>query len=185
MRKNKVKTLWLEGNESLKRTLEFLVRLLVLSLPLYLVLNFGVSLESLQVAVASQANFALTGLGYHVVQEGALVLATKGTESFQFIISPDSTAWKSMLFLSSMVVAVPGVSWKRRAVGIGLGVLLTWVFNLARVVSIVLIENAYGVETAMSVHDFWWRAGLVGFALGFWVWWMRTAKMDSYQQKRT
>ena len=50
-------------------TLQFLLRLLILSIPLYLILWFG-NLIWLQMAVANQINFLLQTLGFGISQTG-------------------------------------------------------------------------------------------------------------------
>lgn len=165
-------------NKRLEETLFFLLRLLLLSLPLYLILSFGTGLGWLQVAVADQSNFILTLMGFEVKQELSMlsVSGKDGGEPFVFVISPDSTAWKSMLFLWALMFAVPKVKMRYRAIGTAIGVAALWIFNLARVVSIVLAEATWGLETALFIHDVLWQIGLTAAVLIIWMIWMTRIK---------
>ena len=102
------------GQKRMLGVLEFLVRVCLLALPLYLVIWLGIDLYPLQAAVASQAAWLLQAAGYHVVRDGTGL--TVG--SFQFFIIPDCTGWKSMLFLFALVFAVPGISMRKRFWGL-------------------------------------------------------------------
>ena len=159
------------GDERLRETLVFFLRLLVLAVPLYGLLFFA-DLYPLQLAVASSSAWLLESAGFLVVQEG--ISLTVG--GFWFFISPDSTAWKSMLFLGALIVAVPGIAWRKRLLGVGVGIVLIFIGNLGRVLSIVFTEQAFGLETAMLVHDVGWRFGLVGLVLAIWLVWYRRVR---------
>lgn len=163
-----------DNDERLKQTLTFLVKLLILSIPLYLVIWFSIDLYVIQIRAASELEWVLDMAGYDVVRDGASMTVSGGGQDypFMFFIDEDCTAWKSMLFLFALMVAVPSIRWNRRAVGIAVGLLGLWLGNLFRNVSVVLIERSYGVETAMMIHDWLWRAGLMAMVLVIWlIWW--------------
>jgi exosortase/archaeosortase family protein len=159
------------------KTFVFLLRLLILSIPLYVILIFNVDLYALQYSVTANTLWILRGVGYQVVQEGAAL--TVGAENpFFFIISPDSTGWKSMLFLFALIFAVPGVVLKKRVFGLVFGIPLIWIGNLTRVLAIVFIERGYGFEAAMLAHDYLWRLGLISLVLVLWLlWYFKIAKV--------
>lgn len=171
--------------ERLKSTLYFLVRLLVLSIPLYIVVLFQLDLTPLQNAVAGQSQYLLQLLGFGVTREGPLISAVWGSgEPFKFLISPDSTGWKSLLFLSALVLAVPGIRWRKRLWGLVIGLPLVWAGNLVRVLAIVLVERDWGIEAAMAVHDYLWRFGLMALVLGIWLVWLKLADEKNRRRKR-
>ncbi len=157
------------------RILVFLCRLLLLSIPLYIVIYF-VNLFPLQLVVASQSAFLLRTFGFAVIQDGAL-LSVGAENPFQFFISEDSTGWKSFLFLAALIIAVPSVRWKKRAFGIIAGVPVLYIGNLLRVLTIVFSERAYGFETAMLIHDWLWEFGLTVLVLVLWVVWLKYANI--------
>lgn len=174
-----------KGTETarLKETLAFLLKLLVLALPMYLVIWLSVDLSQLQAMAASELEWTLGAMGYAVERDGFMLTVAGGVPEgrpdvpFSFYIVEDCTAWKSMIFLVALVAAVPAVKWERRALGIAMGLPVLWLGNLARNVSVVLLERAYGLEFAMAVHDWLWKAGLMGMILAVWLsWWMWARK---------
>jgi exosortase/archaeosortase family protein len=166
--------------KKLWRTFGFLVRLLVLSIPLYIVIGLGISLMPLQVVVAGMAGRILEQMGFSVIQQGALLsVAAPGVAvPFGFIINEDCTGWKSMLFLFALIFAMPKVAMRKRLWGLAIGLPIIWVGNLARIIGVVLAERAYGVETALLIHDYGWQAGLIALVLGLWIIWLWWARQE-------
>lgn len=161
-------------DQRLVPTLHFLLRLLILATPLYLTLALSIDLFPLQYATASQTAAALRDLGYTVSQDGALLSAAlPGNSPFHFFISEDSTAWKSFLLYFAFLFAVPAVALRKRLIGLALGLPALWLGNFARVLAIVFVETAYGVQAALFTHDYLWRFGLVCLVLGIWALWLR------------
>jgi len=168
----------------LKDTLIFLVKLLMLALPLHLIVWLSVGMAPLQEAASSELAWALKGLGYSVEREGFMFFVSGGLPApFVFYIVEDCTAWKTMLFLAALIVAVPAVAWKRRLVGVALGLPALWLLNLARNVSVVLIERTWGYGTAMAVHDWLWKLGMVLAVLALWLAWWRWARSGRGRRK--
>ena len=160
--------------------LYFLIRLLLLSIPVYIVILF-INLYPIQLMVASQSNYILSAMGFAVQQDGALI--SVGNESpFRFFISEDSTGWKSFLFLAALIIAVPVVKWRKRLAGIVPGILVLYAGNLLRVLTIVFAEQAYGMQTAMLVHDWLWEFGLTALVLALWVLWLKHANIWNKRQ---
>jgi exosortase/archaeosortase family protein len=160
---------------------EFLVRLLVLSIPLYLIIGVGLSgtlLSPLQSAVVEQSAWVLERMGFEVQYSDVFVTSSSSpaAEPFNFMINEDCTGWKSMLFLFALLFAVPGIALGKRLWGLVFGLPAIWVGNLARVVGVVLAEQAYGVEAALIIHDYLWQAGLIALVLGIWMAWLGLAR---------
>ncbi len=164
--------------QRLWQTLEFLVRLIVLSVPLYLIIGLGISLYPLQLAAAGQSSWILGAMGYSVQQEGAYLTVSGGppVQDFLFYVNEDCTGWKSMLFLFALIFAVPGVVLRRRLWGLVFGLPAIWLGNLGRVVGVVLAERSYGVETALLIHDYGWQFGLIALVLVIWAGWLFYAR---------
>jgi exosortase/archaeosortase family protein len=173
--------------ERLRETFLFLVKILVFAIPLYLILTFQGVLCPLQDAVASNVCLVLGSLGLDVAREGFLI-SIRGENPFVFIVSEDCTGWKSMLFLVALMVAVPGVLWKKRLAGIVLGIPLIYLGNLARILLIVHVEQVYGLEIANVFHDYLWQAGLISLVLVIWVFWLvwlgrlRTGRINVFKR---
>lgn len=155
----------------------FLLRLLALAIPLYLVIWFA-NLYPLQVIVAQHSRFILGTMGFDVIIDGF----NMRVGDFQFFISEDSTGWKSMMLLFALIFAIPKIAWKKRLIGL-LGIPLIYIGNLGRVISIVLAEKTMGFEAAMTVHDLGWRLGLVVLVLILWVIWLKWAKVFTNKNK--
>jgi exosortase/archaeosortase family protein len=160
------------GQKRMLRMLVFLVRLAALSLPLYLVIWLGLDLYPLQLAVASQSAWLLQATGHQVVRDGALLTVNGG---FVVSIVPDCTGWKSMLFLSALIFAVPGIAMRKRLAGL-LGLPLVWLGNLTRVLAGVAAQGAWGTDAALAIHDWLFQAGLVAMVLGVWTAWLMWAE---------
>ena len=167
-------------------TILFLLRLIVLSIPLYFALAFA-DLYVLQMAVASQTHYILGLLGYPVTQD-EFTLHVSSNEPFTFFISEDSTGWKSMLFFFALVVAVPDMGKRKirlgkRAIALAIGLPIIWLGNLARVTGIVLVQQGYGFEAAMFFHDYVYRVGLVALVLVLWAIWLKTILTGEHKNR--
>ena len=158
------------------RGLQFLVRLIILSLPLYLVIWLGVNLYPLQVAAASHSAWVLQATGNNVIQQGTGLMVNS---SFEFFIIPDCTGWKSMLFLFALILAVPGVALTKRLAGLAVGLPLVWLGNLGRIVGVVGSQALWGTDAAMLIHDTAFQLGLVAMVLGLWLCWLRWESITS------
>jgi exosortase/archaeosortase family protein len=152
---------------------DFLARLVILSLPLYLVIWLGLDLYPLQAAAASQSAWIMQGLGYQVVHEGAGILMGNG---FRFFIIPDCTGWKSMLFLFALVFAVPGIGIRKRLAGLLAGLPIIWLANIGRIVSVVNLQAAWGTDAAIFLHDTFFQLALVFLVMGLWSAWLLWSK---------
>lgn len=153
--------------------LVFLGRLLALAIPLYLIMWFG-DLYFFQDITAMHSEFVINAMGMNVTRNGPEMRAG----DFRFFISKDSTAWKTMLFLFALIIAVPKIPWRKRLMGIIIGLPLLYIGNLGRIVSIVLAEKNYGIDVAMVVHDWGWRVGLVAMVLIVWVIWLKLVSRE-------
>lgn len=160
-----------QREERLKDTVVFFTRLIVMAAPLYAIIFF-VDLYPLQAMIAGHSFLLLEGIGLSPQLDGVGMIVG----DFHFFISKDSTAWKSLLFLAALVVAVPGIAWRKRAWALGLGIPLVYLGNLGRVVGIVLTEQAFGQAAALAVHDYLWRFGLIALVLGIWLVWLKKAR---------
>jgi exosortase/archaeosortase family protein len=158
-------------NKRLWSTFQFLARFAVLALPLYLILELGISLYVLQLAVADHMYWLFTAWGFPIMQDGIL-FTLAGDSPFSFVISQDCIGWKSMLLLFALIVAVPKISNKRRALGLVIGIPLIWIGNLSRIFGIVWAQQTWGTETALFLHDILWQLGLSLLVIVIWSVWL-------------
>ncbi|MEM5812482.1 MAG: archaeosortase/exosortase family protein [Candidatus Aenigmatarchaeota archaeon] len=103
--------------QRLLETLVFLIKVLLLSLPIYLVIALGISLSPLQNFDAAISSGILRALGYVVSQEGAHI-TVGDTNPFSFYLTEDCTAWKSFILLFALIFAVPAFRLGSRIKGI-------------------------------------------------------------------
>jgi exosortase/archaeosortase family protein len=152
--------------------LMLLVRLLILSIPLYVILSFPGILYFAQVITATLTSFLLNALDIFTLQEGAMLTIVDPNQPFRFIISEDCTGWKSIIFLFALIFAVKGPKLKYRLQGLGLGALAILTANMFRILGTVFAERAWGMSTALLVHDWLFRLGLVILVIALWVSWL-------------
>ncbi len=153
----------------------FLGKLIILSLPMYAVLHFSISLYPLQEAVIGQSMAIFDASGYSPERRGFVITVNK-THEFSFAITEDCTPWKSIWLLFALMLAVKR-RWKDRAWGFAAGAVLLWASNLLRIFLIVWTEQHLGLGAAMFIHNYLWKALLVGVVVAFWALWIsRTGK---------
>jgi len=152
---------------------KFLLRLVALVVPVYLIITLGVSLLPLQLEAARESAWALQAIGYQTELAGTgIAVDFGGISPFFFVITADCTGWKAMLFLAALTIAVPLRSWRQRLACIIPGIAILWGVNLLRVAAVVVAYTSFGYRTAMLVHDYLWQVGLGAAALVIWVAWM-------------
>ena len=166
------------------KVLVFLLRMMVLAIPLYLVLLLSVDMAPLQEAVAGQSASVLGWMGYEVRLGGYHVSVGTPPDDFYFIINADCTGWKSMLLYFALLFAVPGIGMKKRIAGLLLGIPAIWAGNIARVVGVVLAERSLGIEAALNLHDFAYRIGLVMLVIALWSLWLRLSRKNDNKKGR-
>ncbi len=174
----KIKRLTRE-QKKLWKTLQFVLRFTLLSIPLYLVLWLNLSMLPAQHLVADHATWALSALSFTVTKSD-LILGAGAEKPFLFYIGPDCIGWKSMLCFIALVFASLGVRMRKRILGIVFGIPAIYLGNLARIIIVVLIERSYGLEAALVFHDWLWQAGLMALVLSAWLIWLKWEDIQSF-----
>lgn len=150
----------------------FLLKLIVLSTPLYLILWAGWELAFLRTFTASLSASGLQLIGLqasttgHIVSSGGLLLD----------VTWDSTGWKSMLVVAALVLASPR-SWRSRLSGVAAAVIGVFVLNVTRVISMIYGVTVLGLEYEF-LHAFLWRWGLTAAVLVIWGLWLHISRME-------
>jgi len=153
---------------------KFILRMLVLVIPVYLILTFGVDMGPVQQEVARESYWLMGPMGFNATLYGTGIIAEfAGKAPLFFTISADCTGWKAMLFFAALVIAVPCRKWKVRAAGLAAGVIAIWLVNLFRVAAVVAVYSSSGIDAAMLVHDWLWQIGMGLAALLLWAVWLR------------
>ncbi len=153
---------------------KFLLKVIALVIPVYLIIIFGVSLGPVQLEVARESGWILGAMGFNATLYGAaIVMEFAGKAPFFFTISADCTGWKAMLFFAALLLAVPRRAWRARIAGLAAGVAAIWLVNLFRVAAVVSTYSSYGLDAAMLVHDHIWQIGMGLAALLLWAAWLK------------
>lgn len=152
--------------------LMFLLRLLILSIPLYVLLSLEGIFYFAQVTTANVTAFLLNAVGIYTLQEGSMLTIVDPNSPFRFMINEDCTGWKAIIFLFALIFAVKGPKMKQRVLGLAGGALIILIGNIARILATVFAERAYGMNFALLLHDWVFRYGLVALVLIIWAGWL-------------
>jgi len=157
-----------ERNRKLFLVLRFLVRFLILAIPLYLFERLD--LFALQDLEAKQVSYILNLFG-----QGSEVVYVNGIPSIVYQgrgigIIGACTGYRSFFALVALILAVPGVNWRKRKVGLLLALPSIYVFNLTRLVSTVLLSQFIEFQV---IHDYLWIYGMTFLVLFLWLFWLK------------
>ena len=143
--------------------------LILLSLALALLVYFRLFgtpfVDAVSRWTAASAAQALNALGASVVNTGTVV----GSSSFAYSIVAECTAIGPTILFVGAVLAYPA-SWRSRALGIVMGVVLLSALNLVRLVSLFYI-GVYFPNYLPMAHYLVWQAAIIIFAILLWLWW--------------
>ncbi len=168
-----------KNDRKLLNVLLFLARLILLSLPMYVVLLLNVDMYWLQVMVSDHAHAIIGLLGIFAEKDG-LILVIGQSSPFPIYIGPDCTGWKSMMAFFALVFATLGASMKKRLAGLVVGIPLIYLGNLTRITVVVLIERMLDRELALFFHDFLWQAGLISLVMILWLGWLNWENLQKH-----
>lgn len=161
-----------------KETLLFLTKLLVLSTPLYLILWLGIDLGFLQ-EVVTRIIFSFLNLIGTSAERYGFQLVFNG---FSFYISKDCTGWKGMLFLAALILSTKS-SWKKRCVGLAVGIPAFFSFNLLRILFMIWI-GLKDRPLFYLLHDFLWQLSMIAVVLILWFMWTKLDINSSAGKKK-
>ena len=164
-------------NKKLKETLTFLTRLLLFSIPLYLVIWLGIDLSFLQETMTKTVFSFLNLIGVSVEREGFTIML----ENFSFYISKDCTGWKGLLFLSALILSTKS-TWKRKATGLVVGLPAFFAFNLLRILFMIWL-GMKNPELFGLFHDFLWQFSMIAVVIILWLMWEKL-DINSFGNKK-
>ena len=146
----------------------FLMKLLILVIPLYLLIWLNLDLTFFREQLALQTQWLLRLIGIEAERvEYLLVLPN----NFLFFIEKDCLAWKSLLFLSALIIATPSPI-KKKGVGLLLAIPGLYIINLFRLVMTAYYASHFP-ETVWLMHDIGWQFGLLLSVLLMWSLWIK------------
>lgn len=155
-------------NKKLFNILFFIGKLLIFSIPLYVVIWFNIDLYLYQNILASQIHWILKLIGISVGRTG-IELLTKKT---LFVISKDCTGWKSLLFFTALIISTPS-KIKKKTSGLMFGLPVLYLANIFRIIVLILLGIFYGEGYFNLVHDIFWQLFSIGSVLFLWILWMK------------
>ena len=100
--------------------------------------------------------------------------AKREGQRFRFVIVPDCGAIPSFSIFASAVLAFP-VAFRKRILGIGLGIPLLYAINLCRLATLALIgalDDTPSDKWFTFVHEYLWQGVFVVFVVAVWMLWI-------------
>ena len=145
--------------------IRFIVLLAVLYLPLTLQPVDAAVIVPFSRAIAVVSAALLNALGQHVAVSGVILTAGSHAVSIQ----NGCNGIEAVVFLVAAIMAFPA-TWRQRAVGLVAAITLIQILNLARVVTLFLI-NRYKPDLFELFHLAIWQTVIGGAAIAlFYVW---------------
>ena len=152
----------------------FLIRFLILVIPLYLIIFFG-NLSALAIFEARQVSFLLNlskKKSFVEMKDNIVILNVENIRN-KLIIDDACTGYRSMLAFIALVLAIPKVENKKRLYALLICLPLIYIINIFRIYSTILIALKFGEEKLEFVHTFLWREGLILLILLLWIFWLK------------
>lgn len=154
----------------------FIVAFNLLAIPLYIVLYADLSFAPLQKFNAQIVSATLRNFGYNMYSEDFTVNLISGDIIQKIEISWDSTGWKSMYAVASLILVTPISTIQRRIKVAIIAVAIIFLINYLRIATTILISIKFGFNFFDIVHTVLWREGLILAVVGVWFGWMRMEK---------
>lgn len=160
-------------NDELIEILFFFTKLLVLSIPMYLIIFLNIDLVFLRKLTKFFVIKVLSSLSIKTITMGDMVIA----KNFMFIIGDDCTAWKGMFFLIALILSFSNRKIKHKIYGIITFIPIIFLFNIIRIISIVLIAVNIGQMYVDIIHNYVWQTSMVLFIIACWYIWIEKTKV--------
>ncbi len=165
-------------NHLLRSTLVFLIKLNLLAIPMYMILLSNASFSPLQDVDARMSSAILNMFGYSTSVDGKSVNIMSNGIVKSIEISWDSTGWKSMYAIASLVLITPiGNINKRLRIAV-LCVAIVFALNILRIASTIAVSTTFGFNLFDIIHTLLWREGMILAIVGIWIGWMLMEKYN-------
>ncbi|RLG13509.1 MAG: hypothetical protein DRN71_04685 [Candidatus Nanohalarchaeota archaeon] len=171
------------GQKKLWDILVFLVRFLILAIPLHVLLWLNFDAHVLQVATVSSVAFllSLAGVPYEVVDVFLLVDCNSFVWTIEII--KDCVGWKSFMAVSGLMFAVRKVALSRRMIGVLAALPLIYAGNVFRIFTSIYLSIVFGYEWFDFIHSVLWQGGLIALVIViWWVWLEKVADVGGENQ---
>jgi len=161
-----------KGYEKQIQLLNFLIRLNIFAIPLYIILIFDLSLPGLQKMIADFTYYLLALAGMNPTINDLFISIPIKDGTWGAFINWDCTGWKSMLAFFALVMSVDRES-RTKINGISLFIPIIFIINLFRIFFMFFYVKAFDLAYFEIVHAAVWSWGLIIVVLVFWVVWMK------------
>lgn len=149
--------------------MKFIALLLFYSIALIIIFLGGSAQDNFFIEfTAKTTTFALNLLGIHAVLSG---ISTIMLESLTLEIISECTGVLSIIAYAACVLAYP-TTWKKRAIGLLLGIPSLFVINIARLIFLAFIGINYSAEIFDYMHGYIWHITLIIFVVLVWIFWI-------------
>ena len=172
------------GQKKLWNVLVFLVRFLVLAIPLHVLLWLNFDAHPLQVVTVNSVAFLLSiaGVTYEIVD--VFLLVDCGSFVWTIEIIKDCVGWKSFMAVFGLMFAVRKVAFSRRMIGVLAALPLIYVGNAFRIFTSIYLSIVYGYEWFDFIHNVLWQGGLIALVIAiWWVWLEKIADVGGKRKK--
>jgi len=152
--------------------LVFMLRFLVLAIPLHMLLWLNFDAHLLQVVTVNSVAFllSLAGVSYEVVD--VFLLVDCGSFVWAIEIIKDCVGWKSFMAVCGLIFAVRNVALKRRMIGVLAALPLIYVGNAFRIFTSIYLSIVFGYEWFDFIHNVLWQGGLIALVIAIWWVWL-------------
>jgi archaeosortase B (VPXXXP-CTERM-specific) len=127
------------------------------------------------VATADITAFLLRAFGLTVNTQGNIL----SLPNFSVEIVGECTGLYEMLIFLAAVIAYPS-SWKKKLIGVGLGIPLLYLVNIVRMIFITIVGN-WSPKTFDFMHMYFWQVAMILIILTVWVLWIE--RVVHYERK--
>jgi exosortase H (IPTLxxWG-CTERM-specific) len=97
-------------------------------------------------------------------------------DGFAVHIIDECVGWLEIVIFIAAVLAFK-TSWRNRALGVVLGIVGIYFFNIVRIMVLVLVGR-YAHEIFDFTHVYFWQATLIVLITGLWILWIRFVVRD-------
>jgi archaeosortase B (VPXXXP-CTERM-specific) len=137
--------------------------------------KFNPQLTWLMVVTADLTGFFLRVFGLAVRVSGRTV----SMSNFGIEVVGECTGLYEMLIFLAAMIAYPA-NWKKKLIGVGLGIPFLYVINIIRMIFITLVAN-WSPKTFKFLHLYFWQVAMILIILSVWVLWIE--KVVYYERK--
>ena len=161
---------------------DFLLKLNLLAIPMYLAMFSGISYYPVQKFLTDVVYGTFESGGYWIERNGLMIMLFEPTEPpgppvvQTIMMGFDCTAWKTMYAFAALVIASPVPDRRKRIKFMLIGSATLFAINIVRLVTTVLAAYSLGFGALDVMHTVLWREGLIIAVLALWFFWLRNQK---------